>query len=156
MVINSGGCEVDIGEPEDFRADFIRFRGNRTLTAQARGFQSLQHFNVFCHQHPEYAAACDQEIAKAAAADFWAKKAEGKLEAALDQGERWAIERALLDQCASRGWGSHDRSLKAASAPSSSETRSASGRNLTEALRAPIRPPKAEAEAPAEETTADA
>jgi len=156
MVINSGGCEVEIGEPEDFRADFIRFRGNRTLTAQARGFQSLQHFNVFCHQHPEYAAACDQEIAKAAAADFWAHKAEGKLETALEQGERWAIERALLDQCASRGWGSHDRSLKAASAPA--ESRSASGRNLTEALRAPIRPPKAEAEAeaPAEETPADA
>ena len=156
MVINSGGAEVDIGDPANVRAELIRCRNNRTQAAHSLGFQSLTHFLHFLDANPDYKAACNPDEIRQAVADNWAKSAEDKLGEAIKAGERWAIERALLDQCASRGWGSHDRSLKAASAPSSSETKSASGRNLTEALRAPIRPPKAEAEAPAEETPADA
>ena len=156
MVINSGGQEVEIGTPDDVRAAIIRTFGNRTQAAKNIGFQSLMHFIHFLEGHPEYRAACDQQSIAKELEDKWAEIGERKLVAAAENGEKWAIRMLLNDQCASRGWGSHDRSLKAASAPSSSETRSASGRNLTEALRAPIRPPKAEAEAPAEETPADA
>ena len=138
MVIDSGGENVDIGTPEDVRAVLVECFGNKTKAARKLGFQSVTHFSRFLERHKKYRDACNLESVREEVAGLWAHVGQTEVYNAAVRGERWAVTKILNDQCASLGWGSHDRSVRAASAPA--QTQTAQGRDLVALFTRPPTP----------------
>ena len=137
MVIDSGGENIEIGTPEDVRAVLVECFGNRTRAARRLGFQSPTHFRRWLSRHKAYAKVCDAESIRDEVNDYWAEIGENSLAKAAAEGNIRAITKILDDRCGHNGWGSHDRSMRSASAPV--QTQAERGHDLVSLFR---RPPK--------------
>lgn len=139
MVIDSGGDKVDIGTPEQVRAVLVDCLGNKARAARKLGFQSKTHFYRFLASHKKYRDACDMESVRNEVNENWAAVGQIAIYNAAVAGERWAVTKILNDQCASLGWGSHERAIKASSPASATQT--AQGHDLVSLFKRPPTPP---------------